>query len=83
MRMIWKVNLNETDWKVSLPVGAVIVSAQYQRGDLCVWAIVDPDAEKEERKVHVIGTGNVVPDGVSYVGTVQDTSGYLVWHVFA
>jgi len=89
MRTVWKVNLNEAwtmagaDAPVKLPVGAEIIAAQYQHGDLCVWAIVDPDAETEDRPIHVIGTGNPIPDGVSYVDTVQAGDGLLVWHVFA
>jgi hypothetical protein len=83
MREVWKVNLHDVDGPVQLPIGAVVIATQYQRGELCIWAIVDPAAEMEDRQIHIIGTGKPIPDGVEYVGTVQDNSGYYVWHVFA
>jgi hypothetical protein len=36
-----------------------------------------------ERKIAIVGTGNVMPDGeLVFVGTVQQHGGDLVWHVF-
>jgi hypothetical protein len=89
-KTIWKVNLQGSaiaedgrTFLAPLTVDAEVIATQYQRGDLCVWAIVDPDAAKEDRKVYVIGTGHPIPEGVEYVGTVQGKSGLFVWHVFA
>ena len=67
-----------------MPRGAEVLTVQMQREVLCVWAVVDPDAEKEQRKFIVYGTGHEY-DSIKgeYVGTVQIHGGDLVWHVFA
>ena len=53
-----------------------------------MWAIVEPDAEREPRVIEVVGTGNPMPDvtdeGLArcHIATVQTCQGRLVWHVF-
>lgn len=79
MRAVWKFDLEDGP-VLRLPVGATVLTAQSQAGRLCLWAVVDPEAAREDRKVHVIGTGQPVPEDVQYVGTVQE--GPFVWHVF-
>ncbi len=86
MRTIWKFPLQITDFqKVEMPRGAHILSVQIQGSQLCLWAYVLSDEEKEERAFWVLGTGNPVerPENIGpFIGTVQMHGGSLVWHVF-
>lgn len=83
MTSIWKFELSITDEQiVSVPKGAWILTAQMQRGRLCVWAMVDTNVICEPTHFRIFGTGNPVTGLYGqYIGTVQD--GGLVWHVFA
>jgi hypothetical protein len=64
-----------------MPKGSEILDAQIQGDTLCLWAIVNPIEEEEDRKIHIVGTGNLFPEiECCYLGTVQD--GNFVWHVF-
>jgi hypothetical protein len=68
---------------VRMPEGAEILSVADQRGELCVWALVDPDADLENRMFYIFGTGNPVSETLpwQFVGSVQQS--VFVWHVFA
>jgi hypothetical protein len=87
MKTIWKYPLEITDQQsVTMPEGAKILTAQMQGRDLCLWAIVDPDARHhEDRHIQIVGTGHLI-EGLedakqfSYIASVQ--MGALVWHVF-
>lgn len=81
--VIWKYELKLTDrQKVSMPVASDLLSVANQRGTLCLWAMVDPtNANKVERDIEIIGTGNPMPDGRrSFIGTAVIDP--FVWHVF-
>jgi len=87
--VIWKFHLRITDRQtVMIPKDAEILSVQEQGDGLQMWAVVDPDADRETRTIAIIGTGNRMPDfdseGVStlHIDTVQTRGGMLVWHVF-
>ena len=87
--MIWKFSLQITDRQtVTMPVGANILSVQDQAGGLQLWAIVNPDAEREQRVIEIVGTGNPMADvdkedlARFHIATVQVRGGALVWHVF-
>lgn len=73
---------------VSLPKDAEILSVQIQCDALRLWAIVDPDAEDEDRIIEINGTGFEMKDlskeGLSrlHINTVQVYNGAVVWHVF-
>ena len=78
---IWKFEIRVGENRVSMPSGARVLTAQIQRGTLCVWALVDPSHSVESVTFSVVGTGHEFnPVGKTYVGTVQD--GPLVWHVW-
>ena len=53
-------------------------------GILCVWAIVNPDSEKVEITIDLIGTGWPLEDNFFiesfYIDTIND--GPYVWHAF-
>lgn len=81
---VWKFPLKITDIQnVMMPEGARVLTVQMQHGELCMWALVNPDAPKQRREIEVIGTGNPMPDAVRrYIGTAQQLGGQLIWHVF-
>lgn len=89
MEVIWKFSLQITDRQtVTMPVGANILSVQDQVGGLQLWAIVNPDAEREQRVIEIVGTGNPMVDiekenlARFHIATVQVRGVALVWHVF-
>ena len=89
MEVIWKYGLPIVDRQtVTMPIGAEILGVQEQAGGLQLWAIVDPDAEREQRVIEIVGTGNqmvdVIAEGLArhHLATVQTAGGLLVWHVF-
>lgn len=86
-KTIWKFELENTDeQKVEMPVGSEILTVQTQNETPCLWALVDPSADKETRYLEVFGTGNPLPyctdlDRI-YISTYQLKGGSLVFHVF-
>jgi len=88
MNKIFKYVLEVTDLQeVDIPVNAINLAVQFQNGDLCLWAIVNPENPKYKRKIRIIGTGHPISEDVingelKYIGTVQDMGGALIWHVF-
>jgi hypothetical protein len=67
-----------------MPKGAEILTVQRQGNMACIWAIVDPNADRERRVFEVFGTGQSMHDDMGvereYVNTFQQ--GPYVWHVF-
>jgi hypothetical protein len=85
MRTIYKYPVEVRDtFTLSLPKGAEILTVQEQRGSVFMWALVDRDAESEERSFRLAGTGHPIEDGLDlrHVGTFQMHGGVLVFHVF-
>jgi hypothetical protein len=85
MKTIWKFPLAMVSpQRVDMPEGAQILTVQAQGDFGCIWALVDPDVEKQSHYFEIYGTGQVVTDdGVTerpYVGTFQTDQ--FVWHVF-
>lgn len=98
MFTIHKYYLNITDQEaIETHEGWKPLSVQFQKGCLCLWAMVNTKAPVVKRNTYVRGTGHDCDDLVirndlvyrktvaRYVGTVQQAmpSGVLVWHVFA
>ena len=80
---IWKWLIEPNETAVSIPVGAEILTIQEQHGEPRLWALVDPDAEKEERSFKVYGTGQLIKEKPGkYISTFQMHKGRLVFHVF-
>ncbi len=68
-----------------MPVGAEILDIQSQHDDMCIWAVVEPNKERETRGFFVVGTGHPLPpDAGDYLSSVQHRIGntILVWHIF-
>lgn len=79
---IWKFNLSST---VEMPIGAQILSVQFQNNALTIWAICNINAGKENRFFETLGTGwkaVSLTEGEKkvHLSTVQD--GGFVWHIF-
>lgn len=84
MDTIWKFQLLRTDRpSVFMPDNAQILHAEMQGGEICIWALVDPEARRVQRTFAIVGTGNPFHDSGAWehVGTVFD--GPFVWHVFS
>lgn len=84
MITIWKFKLTEEKkQRVQMPRGAKILSAQSQRNDLCLWAMVDSTQPVVERTIICFGTGDEIKnDQLRYIGTTIFNDGYFVVHVF-
>ncbi|MBU0846654.1 hypothetical protein KKH23_05640 [Patescibacteria group bacterium] len=81
MKTIWKYTIPlEGRFSIGMPVDAEILCLQIQHGEPRIWALVDPDAEIEEREFVLYGTGHPIERTGSYVGTYQ--TGSFVFHVF-
>lgn len=73
------------DFEILIPTGARILHVDVQRGQPCIWALVDPNAVDEVRKFHLAGTGHPIYDKVfeyRHVGTFMMENGALVFHLF-
>ena len=85
MLTIWKYPLPvENALRVDMPKDARILSVQIQGGMPCLWALVNPDAEKERRMFSVLETGEPIEsvEALTYIGTVQQSGGSYVFHLF-
>lgn len=83
---IFKYELKVDDIQfISMPKGAKLLTVQIQRDIPCIWAMVDPDAEKEDKRICMRGTGHDVSEvkDMCHIGTFQMYGGDLVFHVFA
>jgi hypothetical protein len=92
MTKIWKFHLPiEDEVTIAMPWGATVLTVAVQRGQPCLWAVVDPERPYQPRRFAVRGTG-LPAEGAgtaewSYVGTFQfrPVDGVaidLVFHVF-
>ena len=84
---IYKYQLEVTDKQnIELPKGAEILTVQTHYGIVCIWALVDKEAEKEYRSFEIFGTGHNIPVDMGverkYIGTFQLNDGALVFHLF-
>lgn len=85
MNVIYKYPLSVAgEQLLDMPKGANILTVAMQRGAVYIWAIVDPEAAKEQRTIAVIGAGHPLGDlaRLDYIGSVQADYGQLILHVF-
>jgi hypothetical protein len=83
--VIWKYPLRLEDRQMlSMPQGARVLAFGNQRGTPTMWALVEPEAQREAREVFIVGTGRLCThvEAREYVGTAQFEDGELVWHLF-
>lgn len=82
MKAVWKFTLHPYARNM-MPVGAKPLSVHAQGSDICMWALVDTEAELEDRQFVIVGTGHEVHDHAGeFVGTALLADGRLVLHVF-
>ena len=63
-----------------LPKDATILDIQIQ-ATLCAWVKLNPNQEKVDRYIALVGTGQPMPAGnAKHISTIQD--GAMVWHFF-
>ncbi len=80
-KTVWKFPLllgDET--KLEMPQLAEVVRVGSQGEAVMLWALVLPDAPKEERFFFVSGTVHPVEMSAAYIGSV--TMGRFEWHVW-
>jgi len=84
MKTIWKFPFEVTDTlRLSMPDGASIIHVGVQKGQPCIWAIVDPEAYVVPFTFYLRGTGHSLTgeEGV-HIGSFQMYQGDLVFHLF-
>ena len=84
MKSIWKFPIEAVGIQgIPMPLGAKLLDVQIQAGQPCLWALVDPAAEKVTRQISVYGTGHpmLLPDQ-PYIASFQLAGGALVFHAF-
>lgn len=84
MKTIWKYQFEIVPvFGITVPKGAVVLSAQMQGDVPCLWALVDTRRELVARRFYLFGTGNNLPEettAYSHLDTFQQ--GPFVWHLF-
>ena len=83
---IWKFPLHvEHFQQIRMPRGAEAISLQGQRGQPCLWVVVDPLAPPVSVPLLMVGTGHTIPPGYPrHLGTWLETDegNSYVWHFF-
>ena len=87
MRSIWKFRLTDDSTPIKEKVIKWLSAGYDPSGDICVWAIIDPEVridEKVEYNILKIGTGwdfsqNEL-DNMEFIDTVKE--GPYMWHIF-
>lgn len=73
---------------LKMPIGSEILSVQQDQKTFkpCIWALVCPEKETEERFFELFGTGyefeNEIGVNRKYLGTYQYQKGEFVGHLF-
>jgi len=72
-------------FSLNLPLGAKILTAQVQNGELQLWALVNSKNKTETRLFLLVGTGQSIRESegeLCYIGTFQLEGGAIVYHLF-
>lgn len=83
-KTVYKYPLQVADiQEVSLPAGSQILCIKMQDGDVCMWALVNPEETSTETvKIRCAGTGHPITENVEYIDTIMLLDGKLVFHFF-
>lgn len=68
--------------EMEIPKGAKYLTLKLQNGIPCLWAKVSEKDIKVKTTFLMIGTGQEIPNGAEYIGTIHLTESNLVFHVF-
>lgn len=84
MKKVFKYTFQgEREFSLDLPKGAQILKVDTDvDNEYCIWALVDPDAEKENRNFVIFMTGEGFIGDVNYIGTFFTMGKRLVCHLF-
>ena len=86
MLTVFKYQLPLGDYfKLALPKGARVLTADMQNGQPCLWALINPDNKTEKRLFRFVGTGQMIEDSLKrleFVATFQMEGGSLTLHIF-
>lgn len=81
MYTIHKFILNpNTNNPIQMTRAAIVLSAQMQHGNICMWVSFHMAADKLTRNFRVRATGEQFTSHGKYISTVQD--GGTVYHIF-
>jgi hypothetical protein len=82
---IFKYEITDKKQMVLIPKDAEILSCQIQNENVCVWALVNPQKENEEKYFECYATGEEMHQDMGiqrkFLNTVQFKNG-LVFHIF-
>jgi hypothetical protein len=83
---VWKFPIEYNDEiEVKMPAGARLLHVAEQYDAPCIWALVDPSADRVTRRFRLAGTGhpiNIPMNKLVHVGTLLIRGGQLVFHLF-
>ncbi len=86
MLKVFKYTIPTTDYfSLNLPQGAQILTVQTQYEIPNIWALVNPNNPKEERKFRLAGTGHPIEESnknLIYIGTFQLVAGSFIGRLF-
>lgn len=83
-RVVWKFVLRQGENFPFMPVGAQMLYVAEQQRDGVLYALCDPSAVREHRRVVVVATGEEFDArGLSPLGLLSIDYGALMFHVFA
>lgn len=85
-KTIWKYSLEITDKQfIKMPKGSEILTISIQNDVLCIWAMVDPSNQDEDRCFEIFGTGHIIYDQRKtkreFIGTFRANRD-LIFHCF-
>lgn len=83
-RAVWKFGVPLGDVvTIDMPEGAQILHVQAQNDIPCMWALVDPLAQRVSRRFRFAGTGHEISESpLEHVGSFFMREGALVFHLF-
>ena len=82
------MNINNKKQEVKMPKGAKLLKFDWFEGvsesleKLTLWAEVESNNVEKKRIFKIYGTGDEIEQNMTYVGTVFDKNGFLVWHLY-
>ncbi|MHB8772989.1 MAG: DUF7352 domain-containing protein [Syntrophales bacterium] len=81
---IWKFSLDITDEQtVMIPRGAKLLDIQVQDAAPRLWALCEPTAPREPRRIAIYGTDElIIGDPGEYIATFLLSRGEKVFHAF-
>lgn len=80
-KTIWKYRLKFFKIQnIDLPQGAKCLLVGEQAGELTLWFEVNPKMPIITTLIHIIGTGENIPENVKHLGSTQIRE--YVWHIY-